>query len=238
MAALKLAARRCAWCSRAQQMFSFGHRPETLQTLKLAADADGTAAVRRARGGLRDLAQRRLRREHRQLVGAALHAATNVRLAHQRGRARPLHADRHARARRGAGRLCARKSRWTSWRYAVGMDPLALRLQQLHRDATRQAASRSRARRCATAMRVARSASAGRGATRSRARCATAATLVGWGMATGVWDAMQMLARAHAVLRVDGMLEVASATTDIGTGTVHGDDADRGDDPGPAARAR
>jgi xanthine dehydrogenase YagR molybdenum-binding subunit len=43
--------------------------------------------------------------------------------------------------------------------------------------------------------------------------------LIGWGMATGQWDAMQMFARAEAVLHADGRLEVASAATDIGTGT-------------------
>ena len=43
--------------------------------------------------------------------------------------------------------------------------------------------------------------------------------LIGWGMATGTWDAMQMFARASAVLHADGRLVVSSAATDIGTGT-------------------
>jgi xanthine dehydrogenase YagR molybdenum-binding subunit len=43
--------------------------------------------------------------------------------------------------------------------------------------------------------------------------------LVGWGMATGVWDAMQLEASARAVLNIEGELTVASATGDIGTGT-------------------
>jgi xanthine dehydrogenase YagR molybdenum-binding subunit len=43
--------------------------------------------------------------------------------------------------------------------------------------------------------------------------------LIGWGMATGVWDAMQMFARASAVLYADGSLVVSSAASDIGTGT-------------------
>ncbi len=41
----------------------------------------------------------------------------------------------------------------------------------------------------------------------------------GWGMATGIWDALQMFARAKAELRADGQLVVSSAATDIGTGT-------------------
>jgi xanthine dehydrogenase YagR molybdenum-binding subunit len=43
--------------------------------------------------------------------------------------------------------------------------------------------------------------------------------LVGWGMATGVWEAMQMKASAKAVLTANGSLEIASATADIGPGT-------------------
>jgi xanthine dehydrogenase YagR molybdenum-binding subunit len=43
--------------------------------------------------------------------------------------------------------------------------------------------------------------------------------LVGWGMATGVWEAMMSKTSARATLTADGKLEVATATADIGTGT-------------------
>jgi xanthine dehydrogenase YagR molybdenum-binding subunit len=43
--------------------------------------------------------------------------------------------------------------------------------------------------------------------------------LVGWGMASGIWEAMQMKASARAVLTANGSVEVASATADIGPGT-------------------
>jgi len=43
--------------------------------------------------------------------------------------------------------------------------------------------------------------------------------LVGWGMAGGVWEAMQMKASAKARIDAQGQLTVSSATTDIGTGT-------------------
>jgi xanthine dehydrogenase YagR molybdenum-binding subunit len=43
--------------------------------------------------------------------------------------------------------------------------------------------------------------------------------LVGWGMATGIWEAMQMEASARAVLTANGSVEIASATADIGPGT-------------------
>src|SRR5262249_6838395 len=43
--------------------------------------------------------------------------------------------------------------------------------------------------------------------------------VVGWGMATGIWEAMQMEASAKATLTANGSLEIASATADIGPGT-------------------
>jgi len=43
--------------------------------------------------------------------------------------------------------------------------------------------------------------------------------LVGWGMATGVWEALQMQAAARIVLSANGHAEVSCAASDIGTGT-------------------
>jgi xanthine dehydrogenase YagR molybdenum-binding subunit len=42
---------------------------------------------------------------------------------------------------------------------------------------------------------------------------------VGWGMATGVWEALQMPAAVRIVLTANGHAEVATAASDIGTGT-------------------
>jgi xanthine dehydrogenase YagR molybdenum-binding subunit len=43
--------------------------------------------------------------------------------------------------------------------------------------------------------------------------------LVGWGMATGVWEALQMPIATRITLTANGHAEVACATSDIGTGT-------------------
>ncbi len=43
--------------------------------------------------------------------------------------------------------------------------------------------------------------------------------LVGWGMASGVWEALQMETAARIVLTANGHAEVSCATSDIGTGT-------------------
>src|SRR5262249_46637871 len=44
-------------------------------------------------------------------------------------------------------------------------------------------------------------------------------SLVGFGLATGVWESWQLPGDAKAVLTRDGKLTVGSATADIGTGT-------------------
>jgi xanthine dehydrogenase YagR molybdenum-binding subunit len=43
--------------------------------------------------------------------------------------------------------------------------------------------------------------------------------LVGWGMASGVWEALQMPFASRIVMTANGHVEVSSATSDIGTGT-------------------
>ena len=43
--------------------------------------------------------------------------------------------------------------------------------------------------------------------------------LIGWGMATGIWEAQMQKTSARATLTIDGRLEVGTATADIGTGT-------------------
>src|SRR5437588_8124576 len=43
--------------------------------------------------------------------------------------------------------------------------------------------------------------------------------LVGWGMASGVWEALQVPITVRIVLTANGHAEVSCATSDIGTGT-------------------
>jgi len=44
--------------------------------------------------------------------------------------------------------------------------------------------------------------------------------LVGYGMATGIWDANRIFGRAEAIMTADGKVEIKSSVTDIGTGTL------------------
>ena len=97
-----------------EQMFTFGHRPETVQQLSLGAAATAPAGDR-ARGGRRYLAVRGLHRGRRQLVGPALpvrqcHGSTTS------WRSSTVYTPlRHARARCDDRGVRARDRRWTSW---------------------------------------------------------------------------------------------------------------------------
>ncbi|CAN7516084.1 xanthine dehydrogenase family protein molybdopterin-binding subunit [Variovorax sp. LjRoot290] len=199
-----------------QQMFSFGHRPETLQTLKLACDTEG-----RLRSVVHEAVSETSRNEDyvENIVSwtGLLYNTPNLRLAH-----RVVELDRFTptdmRAPGAAQGVYALESAMDELAHAVGLDPLALRLRNYTETepGSGKPFSSKALRECYA-----------RGAERfgwSRREpeprsMRDGRTLIGWGMATGVWDAMQIHGAARAVLRVDGTLEVGSATTDIGTGT-------------------
>jgi xanthine dehydrogenase YagR molybdenum-binding subunit len=103
--------------------------------------------------------------------------------------------------------------------YASGVDPLALRLvNYTDKDAMHGRPFTSKALREALDAGAARFGWAARlPAPRSMHE---GKELVGWGMATGVWEAPFEKTAARARLAADGTLEVACAMTDIGTGTA------------------
>jgi xanthine dehydrogenase YagR molybdenum-binding subunit len=103
--------------------------------------------------------------------------------------------------------------------YAAGVDPLALRLvNYADRDAMHDRPFTSKALREALQAGAQRFGWAARLPAPRSMREGT--ELVGWGMATGVWEAPFEKTGARARLAADGTLEVACAMTDIGTGTA------------------
>ncbi|MBV7534887.1 xanthine dehydrogenase family protein molybdopterin-binding subunit [Duganella sp. sic0402] len=215
MAALKLERSVRVVLTR-QQMFTFGHRPETVQRVKLAAQADGTlsAIIHEA------VAETSRMEDYVEVVvnwSGELYACEHVRLGYHLvdlDHASPM----DMRAPGAAHGMHALEVAMDELSYALNMDPLALRLKNYAeidpshglpystkelRACYEQGAERfgwSRRPLAPGTMREGRE-------------------LIGWGMATGMWDAMQMFARASAVLHADGSLVVSSAATDIGTGT-------------------
>lgn len=199
-----------------QQMFTFGHRPETLQRVKLAADADGTlrAIVHHA------IAETSRFEDYVEVVvnwSGQLYACDNIKLGYQ-----VVDLDQHSpidmRAPGAAHGVHALEVAMDELSYALGMDPLALRLKNYaERNPMDDLPYSTKALRACYEQGAARFGWAQRPLQPRTMQEGT--ELVGWGMATGTWDAMQMFARASAVLHADGHLVVSSAATDIGTGT-------------------
>ena len=199
-----------------QQMFTFGHRPETWQRVKLAAERDGSlkAVVHEA------VAETSRLEDYVEVVvnwSGQLYQCDNVRLDYKLV-ALDQYSPLDMRAPGAAHGVHALEVAMDELSYALGMDPLALRLKNYaERDAARNLPYSTKELRACYAQGAERFGWASRpAAPRSKKE---GNELIGWGMATGIWDAMQMLARAGAVLHADGRLVVSSAASDIGTGT-------------------
>lgn len=199
-----------------QQMFTFGHRPETWQRVALAAEADGslTAVMHEA------VAETSRFEDYVEVIvnwSGQLYHCDNVKLDY---RVVPLdqYTPMDMRAPGAAHGVHALEVAMDELSYQLGMDPLALRLKNYsERDAAADLPNSTKALRSCYAQAADRFGWS--------ARCPEPRSmrqgheLVGWGMATGIWDAMQLFARAHAVLHADGRLVLSSAASDIGTGT-------------------
>jgi xanthine dehydrogenase YagR molybdenum-binding subunit len=199
-----------------QQMFGLGYRAGNIQSLKLGAERDGKlVSIGHAFIGMTS----RFEEFQRTIVAwsSLLYKCANTELTQKL-----VKLDQNTpcdmRAPGGAEGLYAIECAMDELAYAAEVDPLDLRLinyserdqiedkpyssKQL-RECYRQAAERfgwSRRNPQPRSMRDGNE-------------------LVGWGMATGIWEAMQLPASARAVLSANGDLEVASATADIGPGT-------------------
>ncbi|GAA0423497.1 xanthine dehydrogenase family protein molybdopterin-binding subunit [Massilia aurea] len=199
-----------------QQMFSFGHRPETWHRIRLGAAPDGTL-----KAIWHEAIQETSRLEDYVEVivnwSGQLYACTDIKLGYQvvaNDRFTPL----DMRAPGAAHGVHAMEVAMDELAYELKMDPLALRLKNYTeispiedkpfsskelRECYRQGAERFGWEKRPIEPRSMQDGD----------------ELVGWGMATGIWDAMVMVARVSAVLHSNGRLVVSSAATDIGTGT-------------------
>ncbi len=199
-----------------QQMFTFGHRAETVQRVQLGADADGTLRTiwHEAVGETSRM------EDYVEVVvnwSGQLYACDNVHLGYK-----VVDLDQYTpidmRAPGAAHGVHALEVAMDEMAHALQMDPLALRLKNYAEvNPADGKPFLSKALRDCYARGAAQFGWAQR-APHPRAR-REGSEWVGWGMATGQWDAMQMFARAHAEFHADGHLVVSSAASDIGTGT-------------------
>jgi len=199
-----------------QQMFTFGHRPETVQRVKLAAERDGTLRAIWHQA----IAETSPIEDYVEVVvnwSGMLYACDNIKLDYKL-----VKLDQYTpidmRAPGAAHGVHALEVAMDELAYALKMDPLALRLKNYaDRVPIEDKPYSSKELRACYELGAKKFGWEQRPLEPRSRREGT--ELVGWGMATGVWDAMQMFARASAVLHADGRLVVSSAATDIGTGT-------------------
>ena len=199
-----------------EQMFTFGHRPETIQTVALGADRDG-----RLLSITHDALAGTSRREDYQEVvvnwSGLLYRCDNVALTYRLARldtATPC----DMRAPGATLGVFALETAMDELACATGIDPVELRLRNhADRDQNEDKPFTSKALRACY-----RQGAEHFGWRRRSARPRSmreGRELVGYGFATGVWEAMMMKTSARATLTLDGRLSVATATADIGTGT-------------------
>ena len=199
-----------------QQMFTFAHRPQSIQRVALGAAADGRlqAVIHEA------VSETSQYEDYCDVVvnwAGQLYRCENVTLGYKVVRLDvPTPAD--MRAPGAAEGLFPLEVAMDELAEALRMDPLQLRLiNYAERDANRNLPFSSKA------LRDCYREGAERFGWHKRPLAPRARRegneLIGWGMATGAWDAMQNEASARAVLTRDGRVTVSSSTADIGTGT-------------------
>lgn len=199
-----------------QQMFTFGHRPETWQRVRLAARSDGTLASVMHEA----IAETSRLEDYVEVVvnwSGQLYRCENVKLDY-----RLVALDHYSpidmRAPGAAHGVHALEVAMDELAYRVGIDPLAIRLlNYAERDLQNDLPYSTKELRACYEQGAARFGWDKRPMAPRSMREGN--ELIGWGMATGQWDAMQMFARAHAEFFADGRLVVSSAASDIGTGT-------------------
>ena len=199
-----------------QQMFTLGYRPESLQTISLAAQNDGTL-VSVMHDAKQNTSQLENFEESTVKWSGLLYRCPNVSLSYALAPL-DLYTPTDMRAPGAATGVNAFEQAIDEMAYRVGLDPLQFRLKNYadHDQAQDKDFSSKELKAC-YAQGAERFGWARRSAEPRSMR--EGRELVGWGMATGIWEAFQQEASARATLSIDGHLEVATAAADIGTGT-------------------
>ncbi len=199
-----------------QQMFTFGHRPQTVQRLKLGADARGRlqAVVHEVLG---ETSRFEDFTEHVAEWSGALYRCDNVRLDYRLAPV-DLYTPLDMRAPGAVLGVYALECALDELALAAGVDPVQLRIDNFSPVNQNLGKPYSSKQLLACYEQGAERFGWSRRDPRPRAM-REGHRLIGWGMASGVWEAMLMPASAKATLAIDGTLTVASATADIGTGT-------------------
>lgn len=199
-----------------QQMFTFGYRPRMLQRLRLGCTANGTLQAI-THDAFAQTSRFEDFTEHVVEWSGMLYHCDNVRLGY---RMVPLDVftPLDMRAPGATEGVFALECAMDELACAAAIDPLQLRLLNFAETNQNEGKPYSSKELRACYAQGAERFGWDRRSMEPRSM-RDGHQLVGWGMATGVWEAMQNPASARAALAADGRLTVSSATTDIGTGT-------------------
>lgn len=199
-----------------RQMYGLGYRPMTVERVALGASLDGTlSAVMHEAIAVTS----RYEDFSRNDTGWAeqLYKSPNSRLSHEL-----VHLDVSTpcdmRAPGAASGVCALECAMDEVAVALKLDPIELRLKSYSdRDQSEDLPYTSKQlREC-----YARGAETFGWSRRNPAprSMRDGKELIGWGMATGVWEALQMPVAVRIALTANGHAEISCAASDIGTGT-------------------
>jgi xanthine dehydrogenase YagR molybdenum-binding subunit len=199
-----------------QQMYGLGYRPATIERLALGAKADGTLdAITHEAIAVTSQFEEFSRNDTG--WAALLYKSANAKFVHRLARLDvPTSSD--MRAPGAATGVYALESAMDELAVALKLDPVELRLRcYSDRDQNEDVPYTSKAlRECYRQGAEAFGWNKRKPETRSMR---DGSELVGWGMATGIWEALQMPVAARIVLSANGHAEVSCAASDIGTGT-------------------
>ena len=199
-----------------QQMYGLGYRPAMIQRIELGANIDGTldAVVHEA-----ITATSRYEDYYRQETGwsGLLYTCPNARYTHKLARL-DLPTSCDMRAPSAATGVYALECAMDELAVALKLDPLALRLR-CYSDRDQHADRPYSSKRLRECYRAGAEAFGWDKRNPEPRAMRNGAELVGWGMATGVWEALQMPIAVRIVLTANGHAEVSCGTSDIGTGT-------------------
>ncbi len=200
-----------------QQMYGLGYRPATIEHLKLGANADGTLqAITHEAIAVTSQFEDFSRNDT--AWADQLYTCANTHYVHRLARLDvPTSSD--MRAPGAATGVYALECAMDELAIALNVDPVELRLR-CYSDRDQNANVPYTSKQLRECYRQGAEAFGWDQRNPKSRAMRDGSELVGWGMATGVWDALQMPAAVRIVLTANGHAEVATAASDIGTGTT------------------
>ena len=199
-----------------QQMYALGYRPATIERLALGAKADGTLQSL-THEAIAVTSQFEEFSRNDTGWGGLLYTSPNAKFVHKLARL-DLPTSSDMRAPGAATGVYALESAMDELAVALKLDPVELRLRSYsERDQNENKPYTSKQlREC---YRQGAEAFGWSGRNPAPRSMRDGSELVGWGMASGVWEALQVPVAVRIVLTANGHAEVSCAASDIGTGT-------------------